>query len=302
VLNGGEIELKIDYMIKLSVVFGIAFLLLACDTEGVKKKKDTNLDSSTKRDKKATEINSKLEKSQLKLKPKKVLSDAEVSGGVKISWFEKGKGKALEEGQVVKINYEVRLLDGTIVDGNHLLKKDWLPFMVGYGMQTKGWDLAMKQLRIGDFVEIYIPSKLARGEKGIKGVIPPNADNIVRVRILEELAPTKVVDGTKVWLLEENKEEKKAANLESTVDFHYMVGTKSNPKYDISMRKGEPFEMRFSDNGIVKGLKKALINAKNSDKLWVLVPAAEAYGEKGLVDLVKPGESLFYDIFIMNVH
>jgi peptidylprolyl isomerase len=286
---------------KFSLVLVSFFVLLSCDTEGVKKKKDSIQVDKKKQAKNEVTIDSKLEKSQLKLKPKKVLNDEDLSGGVKISWFEKGKGKFLEEGQVIKINYEVRLLDGTIVDGNHLLKREWLPFMVGYGMQTKGWDIAMKKLRIGDFVEIYIPSNLARGEKGIKGVIPPNADNVVRLRILEELPPTKVVDGTKVWLLEENKEEKKVANLESTLEFHYMVGTKSNPKYDISMRKGEPFEMRFSDFGIVKGLKKALINAKNSDKIWVLVPAAEAYGEKGLVDIVKPGESLFYDIFIMNV-
>jgi FKBP-type peptidyl-prolyl cis-trans isomerase len=59
--------------------------------------------------------------------------------------------------------------------------------------------------------------------------------------------------------------------------------------------------LRFSDFGIVKGLKKALINAKRSDKLWVVVPAEMAYGSKGLLDLVKPNEPVFYDIFVENV-
>ena len=37
------------------------------------------------------------------------------------------------------------------------------------------------------------------------------------------------------------------------------------------------------------------------DKLFVLVPAKEAYGSKGYVDLVKPNEDLFYDVIIMDV-
>jgi FKBP-type peptidyl-prolyl cis-trans isomerase FkpA len=113
--------------------------------------------------------------------------------------------------------------------------------------------------------------------------------------------PTKKVDGVKVWLLEENNSETLKAKGDNTVDFHYMVGTKSNPKYDISYRRREPFRMRFSDRGIVSGLKKGLLGVKRSDKVWVLVPPAEAYGSQGLIDLVKPNEKLFYDIFVVEV-
>jgi FKBP-type peptidyl-prolyl cis-trans isomerase len=281
------------------------FLLIACSTEGVAKKenemKEKKNSSTGKTEIVESKTDEKLEPSQKLLKPTSKKNEKNLEGGVMITWFEQGKGAKIKDEQVLKLNYEVRLLDGTIVDGNHLLKRDWLPFMVGYEMQTKGWEMAMKELSIGDFVEIYIPSKYARGEKGIKGVIPPNSDNIVRLRILEEIPPTKVEDGNKIWLLEENVKEKKKANLESIVDFHYMVSTKSNPKYDMSYRKGEPFQMRFSDFGIVKGLKKSLINAKPSDKLWIIVPSSEAYGSKGLLNLVKSNESLFYDIFIMDV-
>ena len=191
--------------------------------------------------------------------------------------------------------------DGTLVDGNQLLKRDWLPFLVGYGVQTPGWDLAFRKLKVGDFVEIVLPGALARGKAGIKDLIPADAVNIIRVRVLEKIKPTRVIDGTKVWLLEQNEAEKKLANEESVIDFHYMVGSPSHPKYDISYRRSQPFEMRFSDNGIVRGLKRALVGAKKSDKLWIVIPASEAYGEKGLVDLVKPGENVFYDIFIMEV-
>jgi FKBP-type peptidyl-prolyl cis-trans isomerase len=168
-------------------------------------------------------------------------------------------------------------------------------------MQTKGWDIAFKKLRVGDFVEIVLPSNMARGKDGVKGLIPPNAVNIIHVRVLGVISPTRIIDGTKVWLLEENQSNKLRATVENTVEFHYMVGTQSNPKYDISYRRNQPYALKFSDFGIVKGLKKALISAKRADKIWVLVPPSEAYGDKGLVDIVKPGESLFYDIFVTDV-
>ena len=80
-----------------------------------------------------------------------------------------------------------------------------------------------------------------------------------------------------------------------------MVGTPSNPKYDISYRRNTPYKLRFNDKGIISGLKKALLNTKRSDKLWLVVPSNEAYGSKGFLDLVKPNEKVFYDIFILEV-
>jgi len=235
------------------------------------------------------------------LAPKPIVASKIFKNGLEIKWFEHGKGQKVDSGEVVLINYQVFLQDGTLVDGNELLKKPALPYLVGFGMQTKGWDLALVNLVVGDFVEVLIPSKLARGEKGIKGLIPANADNVLRIKVLKKIAPSRVIEGTKVWLLEENKNEKLKANERSSIEFHYMVGTPSNPLYDYSYKRNEPFKMKFTDHGVVKGLKDALINAKKSDKLWVVVPSANAYGNKGLLDLVKPNEKVFYDIFVMDV-
>jgi len=284
---------------------GITLLLLAiglhsCDVEGVQRKENTGSLSTKSKTGSKPVIQSADSKNALK-PSKKAVSDYEGKDGLRISWYERGKGPLLHKDEVVEINFEVLLENGTLVDGNQLLSRPSLPFLVGYGMQTKGWDLAFEQLRVGDFVEIFLPAPLARGEKGVKGLIPPNAANIIRVRVLGKVAPTKVIDGTKVWLLEENKEEKTRAGAEGTVDLHYMVGTASNPKYDISYRRNEPVTLHLSKTNTVEGLKKALINAKKSDKLWILVPAAQGYGDKGLVDIVKPGETLFYDVFVMDV-
>ncbi|MDD2982554.1 MAG: FKBP-type peptidyl-prolyl cis-trans isomerase [Crocinitomicaceae bacterium] len=278
-----------------SIIFLLIFGLFSCNTEGVKKEtgKLENKDVKEKVVQGEDPVQALVPTNQVDL--------FEAENGLKIKWFEHGKGDFLKDGDVVQINYDVRLEDGTLVDGNQLLKRDFLPFLVGFGLQTSGWDIAFRKLKVGDFVEIILPGDLARGKAGIKNLIPPNATNIIHARILKKVNPTRVIDGTKVWLLEENETEEKIANEESTVDFHYMVSSPSHPKYDISYRRAKPFEMRFSDNGIVRGLKLGLLKAKKSDKLWIVIPAAEAYGNKGLVDLVKPGENIFYDIFIMDV-
>ena len=275
------------------VYFCMALSLVGCNVEGVKK--EINEDKNIVSDLKKTNSTNKT------LVPTKIKNELKLKDGLKIKWFKHGEGEKLKEEEVIQINYQVFLEDGTLVDGNELLNRSSLPFLVGYGMQTKGWDLALLHLKVGDFVEIFLPAKLARGKYGVKGLIPPNANNIIRVKILSKIKPTRKIDGVKIWLLEENKDELTTATESNTIDFHYMVGTKSNPKYDLSYRRGVPFRMRFSDNGLVSGLKKGMLGVKRSDKVWVLVPPEEAYGNQGLLDLVKPNEKLFYDIFVVEV-
>ncbi|MBI2258421.1 MAG: FKBP-type peptidyl-prolyl cis-trans isomerase [Flavobacteriia bacterium] len=276
-------------MIKKSILFLLLIFISSCKPEAVKEKEPLFFNKE-KKFVKNSDSSSKKEVKKLQL-----------NNGIVITFYTKGTGEKLKKFDVVKIDYKVRLKDSTIVDGNHLLKKEWLPFIIGFNMQTPGWDLALSEMNIGDEAEIFLPSKLARGENGIKGLIPPNADNYIRIKIVDKLPPTKVVEGTKIWLLEENKTENNKATLQSTIEFHYMVSTPSNPRYDISYRKNKPYTFKFSDFGIVKGLKKALLGVKKSDKMWVLIPSSQAYGSKGLMNLIQPNEPVFYDLFVMDV-
>ncbi len=161
----------------------VTFLLLtACNVEGVKK--DIEKDEVVLSDLKRTDSTNK------SLKPSKIVNQLVLKDGLKIKWFNHGKGDKIQDEDVIKINYQVFLEDGTLVDGNELLNRDFLPFLVGYGMQTKGWDIALKHLKVGDFVEIFLPANLARGKYGVKGLIPPNANNIIRLKIGDKIHPT----------------------------------------------------------------------------------------------------------------
>lgn len=269
---------------KVIIALFFGMLLFSC-TEGVEKKKP---------ERKPRKTNVLDQKHQ-------VVDELKLADGLKIKWFQKGDGPQVKFGDLVKIDYKVRLKDGKEVDGNHLLNRKALPFMVGFGQQTPGWDIAFNQLRQGDFVEILIPSPLARGEKGIEGLIPPNADNILVVRILEVMRPDRVVDGTKVWLVEENRSNKLKFNEKTEVVFHGMASSPSSPIYVNTFRTNTPLTYRLADKGLVPGLRKALINSKKADRLFVLVPASEAYKQKGYLDFVRPNDPIFYNIFVMDV-
>lgn len=274
-------------MIKYAFWVLVPLAMFSCTTSGVEKEKDSGIISGTKEN--------------LLDADNKVIDQKKLEDGLKIEWYKKGTGENLKEGDLVMIDYKVRLKDGQVVDGNHLLKKESLPFLVGFQMQTKGWDIALKEMKVGDFARVLIPSDLARGVKGIEGLIPPNADNYLIIRILEKRNPDRIVDGNKVWLLEENKRNKLKFNEKTAITIHSMVSTPTNPIYFNTFRENQPFTFRVQDNGIIPGLKKALINAKKSDRLYIVVPPSEAYGAKGYLDIVKPNESLFYNVLVMDV-
>lgn len=264
--------------------------LLSCSTEVVKKslpKKETK-----------TIVNDSiniLDKNHVAIEKKKF------DNGIVIEWFKKGEGEALKKGDVVEIDYKVKLVDGQEVDGNHLRRMTSLPFLIGFGMQTPGWDYALSQMHVGDFAKILIPSKLARGDVGIKGLIPPNADNYLIIRILKKVKPTRVVDGCKVWLLLENPSNKVLFDDKKSITIHAMVSSESNPFYINTYRESKPFTFKNSDYGIVPGLKKALLNAKKADRMYIVVPPEQAYGDQGYLDIVKPKESIFYSVFVVDV-
>lgn len=281
--------------LKRLAIFAMAALLWSCDTNVVK---DNSKNNPTKPSNK-----SGLSEAEQAIEPKgTVVEKKSFMNGMKLQWFEKGNGAALQPGSVYEINFKLKLEDGTVVDGNHLLKKDWIPYLVGFNMQTTGWDLAMNELHVGDFVEVYLPPKLARGEKGVPGLIPPNAPNILFLRIGNEIKPTSNVEGVKVWLWEEQVENKDIViGEQSAVEMHYFVGTKSNPRYDNSYRRSGPYAFKMTDFSLLPGLRRGLLGRKLFDKLWVVVPSKLAYGSKGYVDIVKPNEDLFFDLFILNV-
>jgi FKBP-type peptidyl-prolyl cis-trans isomerase len=225
-----------------------------------------------------------------------------LSNGIRIKWFERGTGDEVRKNDLIAIDYRNQLEDGTVYDGNHLIKKPYIPFFVGWNQQTSGWDLALKELRIGDEVEIFMPSAFARGENGIPGVVPPNANNILLLRVVKKLEPDYEEDNIRVWIVDKAKEDRTPIGYESEVSIHYWVSSETKPRYDNSYKRKLPFDLKMGDGNIVPGLYKALLKGKKGDKMMVHIPSVEAYGITGLPGLVPKNEDIFYDLIVLDVN
>ena len=274
--------------------FGLscAIAFAACDTNVVDSDKDEKVQSNQIEEEVAVAV----------IDQKKEVADTlKMDNGIVMRWFEKGSGEELVRGSVYYIDYKVMLDNGEVVDGNHLLRKDSIPFPVGFQMQGQGWEMALAQMKVGDFVEVYLPSKYARGEQEIEGIIPANSNNTLKIRVLSKMKPTRQIDGNKVWLFEENKSNKLLFNEDEIITFHTMTSTPTSRNYINTFSTNRPFDLKLEDYGTVPGLKKALINAKSSDRMFIYVPSREAYGSKGYLDVVKPNEDLLYNIMVMDV-
>lgn len=229
----------------------------------------------------------------------KVSSTKKLANGIVIKWIKRGKGPRLQAGEMALIDYRLALPDGKIVDGNNRIKLPFIPFVIGYSMQTAGWDLAFTELKVGDFVKVEIPAVLAYGSKGIKNVIEPNTDNWLFVKVISKVQPSIDADGIRSWRLAKGEPFELAADAEKEIAYEFIASTPSRSNA-INARK---FPLRFvpGQRTVVPGLRKILKNALKGERYYVILSPQQAYGKKGYNNVIGPDESVFFMVDILGV-
>lgn len=92
-----------------------------------------------------------------------------------------GTGAIPTAAQKVKVNYEGRLIDGTVFDSSYKRKQ---PATFACNQVIKGWTEALTMMPVGSKWELYIPQQLAYGAREA-GKIPPFSMLIFTVELLE---------------------------------------------------------------------------------------------------------------------
>ena len=93
-----------------------------------------------------------------------------------------GTGNSPKADDTVKVHYEGTLLDGTVFDSS-IKRNEPAEFPVN-GV-IPGWTEALQHMKVGDRWRLFIPSKLAYGERGAGELIGPNAVLIFDVQLLD---------------------------------------------------------------------------------------------------------------------
>jgi FKBP-type peptidyl-prolyl cis-trans isomerase len=101
----------------------------------------------------------------------------------RIEIMEEGVGSGVQEGETVTVHYVGMLENGKLFDTS--LDRDRpFTFVLGEGQVIEGWEKGVLGMREKEKRRIFIPAHMGYGERGA-GVIPPNANLIFEVELLE---------------------------------------------------------------------------------------------------------------------
>jgi|TARA_B110000037_G_C17037765_1_gene472353 FKBP-type peptidyl-prolyl cis-trans isomerase FkpA len=104
-----------------------------------------------------------------------------------------GEGREAEKGLTISVHYTGWILDATKDDkkgdkfDSSLDRREPFTFVLGVGQVIQGWDQGFDGMKIGGKRTILIPSEMGYGSRGAGNAIPPNANLIFEVELLEIL-------------------------------------------------------------------------------------------------------------------
>jgi FKBP-type peptidyl-prolyl cis-trans isomerase FklB len=137
--------------------------------------------------KKVAEENGKQEEAFLSQNKKKEGVQT-LESGLQYKVMKEGSGNKPTLYDRVTVNYRGTLINGTEFDSSYKRNQ---PATFAVNGVISGWAQALPLMKTGSKWQIFVPSKLAYGEAGAGGVIPPNAMLIFEVELLsvDETAP-----------------------------------------------------------------------------------------------------------------
>jgi peptidylprolyl isomerase len=93
----------------------------------------------------------------------------------------------------------------------------------------------------------------------------------------------------------------KAAERGALITAHYRGWLEDGTEFDSSYKRGQPFQIVLSNNRVIQGWILGLKGMKTGGKRKLWVPAALAYGERQIGNMIPPNSNLVFEIELLEV-
>jgi len=287
---------------------GIVMAMVSCDLGGVQGNNDSQEDIAFN-DSTAISLENNID-STVSDEPYALLKDTilgepnnmvfQREDGLRVEWTIK-KDDPIQLNEVVLVNYSARIAGGDEYDSNSELGEP-VPLKTNIGMMVEGWEDGLLEMNIGDKGRIMIPTALAYSDYGYDKIVPPGADIIVEIEIVERVKPIELEEGVKVYTWKKN-EHGVTPTKNQLITFDYIAFTKGKDghMYDNSFQNQAPFSFSFENDNVVDGLHQGMSVLKQEENAFIEIPAKLAYGSSGLVDMVPKNTDIVYDVRVLSI-
>jgi len=136
--------------------------------------------SAEKTAEKAASTEKAVEKAKAATVKERLVTHRALASGLRYEVLKVGSGAQAKLGKKVRVRYEGRL--GTT---GGRFDKGVIEFRLGMGEVIRGWDEGVKEMLQGERRRLLVPAKLGYGRSGAPPAIPPNADLVFEVELLQ---------------------------------------------------------------------------------------------------------------------